>query len=86
MSTTTPPAFDPDTEKLYTTSQVAEMFSVSKETVRDWIKTGQMPAVRIGTGHFRVRRSTLVEFAEARFGIVSDGPDEPIDAELEDAS
>ena len=59
--------FDPLTEKLYTTTEVAEMFSVTQETVRDWITNGRLKAVRLGSGHYRVTRTVLMSFANHRF-------------------
>ena len=60
--------FDPTTDKLYTTNEVAEFFSVTSETVRDWITTGKLSAVRLGSGRYRVPRRVLMDFANHRFG------------------
>ena len=59
--------FDPETEKLYTTSEVATMFSVSSETVRDWIAQGKLPAIRLGSTHLRVTRTNLMKFANHKY-------------------
>jgi hypothetical protein len=60
--------FDPETDTLYTTAKVAELFSVTQETVRDWISDGKLPAIRLRSGHLRVTRRELVAFANHRFG------------------
>ena len=73
-----PDTFDPDRpedSKLYTTGQVAELFSVTTETVRDWIKDGKLRGTQIGRS-YRVRRKDLIEFANHKFGL-NDGTPEP---------
>ena len=35
-----------DTEKLYTTSEAAEFFSVTPQTIRRWVKKGIFPNVK----------------------------------------
>lgn len=59
--------FDPD-EKLYTTAEVAETFSVTTETVRDWINAKKLPAIQIPGGQYRIKRSALLKFAESKYG------------------
>ena len=54
-------------DKMYTVAYVAEMFAVSKETVRLWIKQQKLDAVRIN-GYWRVPRSALMTFANHKFG------------------
>lgn len=57
------------TEKLLKTAQVAEMFSVTQETIRDWINDGKLRAVKIGNGHYwRVPESAVRELAETMYG------------------
>lgn len=62
------PLFNPESDKLYTTKDVAEMFAVTSETVRDWIGEGKLPAIRLGSGHLRVKQTDVVAFANHRFG------------------
>ena len=45
-----------------TTSQAAEYCFVSKGTIQNWIKTGQLPAQRTAGGQFRVRVDQLMDF------------------------
>lgn len=66
------PFFDPERDKLYTTRQVAEMFSVKQVTVREWINSGKLPAIRIGSGHLRVIERELRKFASHRFNFNED--------------
>lgn len=66
-----PVPFDPDKpedNKLYTTLQVAQLFSVTTETVRDWIKDGKLVGVVVG-GRYRVRRRDLISFANHKYGL-----------------
>lgn len=64
------PEFDPDNkdDKLYTTKDVAELFSVTTETVRDWISAGKLPGTQLPTGQYRVRRADLMVFAKSQYG------------------
>lgn len=54
-------------ERLMTTREVADELQVHIETVRGWIRDGQLPAIRFGqrTGN-RIRRSDLDKFLEQR--------------------
>jgi excisionase family DNA binding protein len=66
------PLFDPENDKLYTTQEIATMFSVTSETVRDWISSGRLPAIRLRSGHLRVTRRQAMEFANHRFSASDD--------------
>jgi excisionase family DNA binding protein len=62
------PIFDPSTDELYSTTKVAQIFDVKPETVRDWIRTGKIEAVRLASGHHRIKRSVVMAFANHKFG------------------
>lgn len=66
-----PETFDPDKpdDKLYSTKQIAELFSVTTETVRDWIKDGKLVGGDGGGGRYRVRRGDLIAFANHKYGL-----------------
>jgi excisionase family DNA binding protein len=49
----------PDESDLLTTSEAAKHFRVARSTITRWIRLGQLPAVRIPSGHWRVRRSDV---------------------------
>jgi excisionase family DNA binding protein len=54
--------------KLLSVMEVAEEFSVTDQTIRNWIKAGTLKAVRIGRDH-RIRREDVDELiarAQAR--------------------
>ena len=56
--------------QLLTAPQVAEQFQVSAQTIRNWIDSGALPAVRVGRA-FRVRSEdvdALLERASAESG------------------
>jgi excisionase family DNA binding protein len=52
---------------VYTLSEVALLFSVSRETVRRWIRAGQLSASRAGR-EYKVSRSDLAAFYRNRGG------------------
>lgn len=60
---------NPDTDALYTTAKVAELFGVTTETVRDWLAKGKLRGIRLETGQYRVRRADLMAFANKTFGL-----------------
>jgi excisionase family DNA binding protein len=45
-------------ERLLTVPQVAEEFQVTSQTIRNWIDSGTLPAIRVGR-QFRLRRSDV---------------------------
>ena len=44
--------------KVYSTKELAEMFGRDPETIRRWIKSGYLPAVKIG-GSFYIEEETI---------------------------
>lgn len=50
-------------EKFYTVEEVADYFSVKISTVRGWIKSGRMKAVKIAG--YRIPQSAIDEFIES---------------------
>jgi excisionase family DNA binding protein len=48
---------------LLTVPQVAEEFQVTDQTIRNWIDSGVLPAVRIGRA-FRIKRSAVDELLD----------------------
>jgi len=49
----------PDESELLTTSEAARRFRVARSTITRWIRLGQLPAIRIPSGHWRVRRADV---------------------------
>jgi excisionase family DNA binding protein len=66
MPETPPGSVDllPGTVELLKVHECAEAIRVSVQTVRKWIRTGTLPAVRIG-GTIRVRRRDLEQLLAA---------------------
>lgn len=57
------------TDQLMKVSDVAKMFDVTPATVREWIKDGLLPAIKIGNGHYwRVYASEVTALAERKYG------------------
>lgn len=51
--------------KFYTTDEVAEILSVNAETVRRWIRSGQLEAFDTGKG-YRIDQNILKSFINER--------------------
>ena len=58
-----------------TVQQVAEEFQVIEETVRRWIRAGDLPVLDLGgpRAGYRIRRSDLDAFIQQRYGPVGKG-------------
>jgi excisionase family DNA binding protein len=54
-------------EVLFTTKKVGELFSVTTETVRNWIEKGELRAVLI-QGRYRIPKSEVVKLGNSKFG------------------
>jgi len=50
--------------KLYTIKQVSEMFQVSEQSVRRWIKNGKLKAIKIG--YIRISEEELNSFIKPK--------------------
>ena len=61
---------NPQEVRWVTVAQVAERFQVSQETVRRWIRSGQLPVLELGgvKAGYRIREDDLATFIEARYG------------------
>lgn len=55
-------------EKMYKVDDVAKLFDVTPYTVRHWINTDMLHAVKIRSGHWRVPESAVEEFANQKYG------------------
>ena len=52
-----------------TVPQVAEDLQVNEETVRRWIRAGELPVANLGRkAGYRIRREDLDEFMAQRYG------------------
>lgn len=50
-------------------SDVARKFDVKPATVREWLKTGELRGVKIGSGHYwRIPKSAATELANRKYG------------------
>lgn len=58
------------TDDTLSVEQIADEFQVTTQTVRNWIKAGELPASRVGRG-YRVQRADLDELVARRQGEVS---------------
>ncbi len=48
-----------DDSELLTTRKVAKLLSVSQSTVERWIVLDRLKAIKLPSGHYRVRRSEV---------------------------
>lgn len=53
-------------EKLYTCEELAEKYKVKIRTVWSWVRSGKLPAVKIGR-LYRVYERDVVAFEQANF-------------------
>jgi excisionase family DNA binding protein len=55
-----------------TTRDVADEFKVNEETVRRWIRSGELPVLDLGAprGGYRIKRADLEAFIASRYGPV----------------
>ena len=56
-----------------TVEEVAALLKISKETVRQWVRGGELPVLDLGgpRGGYRIRQSDLGRFIQPRYGPVS---------------
>lgn len=57
---------DPVNDKLFTAHEVAELFGVTPETVRNWINDGRIHGLKHG-GRWRVTQSEITRMATSNF-------------------
>jgi excisionase family DNA binding protein len=55
----------PSHDEFLTVDDVASLLKVDQQTVRNWIDRGELPGVRVGSRHVRVRQSDLEAFIDA---------------------
>jgi excisionase family DNA binding protein len=46
-------------DDLLTTAEAARMLRVSQKTIGRWVRLGQLPAVRLPSGQFRIKRAEV---------------------------
>ena len=56
-------------ERWLTVAEVAERFRLSLETVRKWIRSGELPALHLGgpKAGYRIKESDLARFIAERY-------------------
>jgi len=52
--------------KAYTVQEVAELTGYHQETIRIWIRTGQLPAFKLGGRHYRISSATVEDLVNGR--------------------
>ena len=59
-------------ETWLTVEEVAELLKVNDETVRRWIRRGDLPVLALGTpkAGYRISRQVLDDFIQSRHGVV----------------
>lgn len=56
---------DTDTREYYTPKQLAELLSLNRGTIYEWIRNGHIDAYRVGS-HLRISRAALDAFLAVR--------------------
>ena len=61
---------EPGADRWLTVAQVADRLQVSQETVRRWIRNGDLPVLELGglKAGYRVRETDLAAFIAERYG------------------
>lgn len=61
---------EPEGVEWLTVQQVAARFQVHEETVRRWIRDGELPVLDLGgkRGEYRVKLEDLAAFIDRRYG------------------
>lgn len=56
----------------FTVQEVAELLKVNEETVRRWVRRGELPVLQLGRGRagYRIRRADVDAFTEQRYGLM----------------
>jgi excisionase family DNA binding protein len=64
-----------EADRWMTVEQVAEMLLVNPETVRRWIRSGELPVLNIAgpKGGYRIRRRDLDAYIAKHYGPVGKG-------------
>ena len=57
-------ALNSDTDTLLSVYDVSDKLSVSTQAVRNWIRTGKLPAMRLPNGKYRVLKSDVIKMLE----------------------
>lgn len=59
-------------ETWMTVEEVAELLKVGDETIRRWIRRGDLPVLALGTptAGYRISRQVLDDFIQSRHGVV----------------
>lgn len=48
----------------YTVEEVKDILKVSLETVRRYVRSGKLPAIKLGNKYIRIEKGELVKFLE----------------------
>lgn len=55
-------------DKYYTTEEIAELLKVTPESVRRWVRSGQLVSVKLGGKFIRVSQEDLDRFIQSMKG------------------
>lgn len=54
-------------EKVFTPEQTAELLHVATKTIKDWLRSGELPGIKVGR-QWRVTESDLQKYIDLRKG------------------
>ncbi len=57
-----------DPERWLTTAEIAKRLSLTERTIRDWLRSGRLPGIRLGSSRagWRIREADLDAFLAQR--------------------
>jgi excisionase family DNA binding protein len=58
----------PELPELLTTAEVAQLLRVSQSTVQRWVQLGQIKAITLPSGGYRIRRETVQKLLQDEEG------------------
>lgn len=64
-------------EKFFTCEEIADRYAVKVTTVWEWIRRGELPAVKVGK-QYRIRAEDLKSFEQSNRTVPADGGEDSV--------
>jgi len=62
-------------DELLTTTEAAKLLGVDRSTVARYVRQGKLPAIRLPSGHTRIRRADVDRLVRGESGLQQERPD-----------